>query len=90
MNTVSKFLYVVLVNFALMATFLPMVGIVVTTSPNFNLYSSVVFPAASNPVNQRKSMTSCKNNAHNFEIAQFVKFNFPFFTIHSSQKLDSK
>ena len=28
---------------------LPMVGMVVTTSPNFNLYNIVVFPAASRP-----------------------------------------
>ena len=28
---------------------LPIVGIVVTTSPNFNLYKMVVFPAASRP-----------------------------------------
>ena len=27
----------------------PIVGIVVTTSPNFNLYRIVVFPAASSP-----------------------------------------
>ena len=29
--------------------FLPMVGIVVTISPNLSLYRMVVFPAASNP-----------------------------------------
>ena len=28
---------------------LPIVGIVVTISPSFNLYKIVVFPAASNP-----------------------------------------
>jgi len=27
----------------------PIVGMVVTTSPNFNWYSTVVFPAASSP-----------------------------------------
>jgi len=29
--------------------YLPIVGIVVTISPSFNLYNIVVFPAASNP-----------------------------------------
>ena len=37
----------------------PIVGIVVTTSPNFNLYKIVVFPAASRPtkmVNEKLSL----------------------------------
>ena len=33
---------------------LPIVGIVVTTSPNFNLYKIVVFPAASRPTRDKK------------------------------------
>lgn len=32
---------------------LPMVGIVVTISPNFNLYKMVVFPAASSPTEKK-------------------------------------
>ena len=34
---------------------LPIVGIVVTISPNFNLYNIVVFPAASRPTKQKNS-----------------------------------
>ena len=33
---------------------LPIVGIVVTISPNFNLYRMVVFPAASSPTENKQ------------------------------------
>src|SRR5690349_14255579 len=35
--------------YSTVSTLKPMVGIVVTTSPSFNLYNMVVLPAASNP-----------------------------------------
>eukprot|EP00732_Lithocolla_globosa_P003698 Lithocolla_globosa_v1_NODE_3071_length_1772_cov_4.612922.p2 type:complete len:107 gc:universal NODE_3071_length_1772_cov_4.612922:1433-1753(+) len=39
------------------STLNPIVGIVVTTSPSFNLYKMLVFPAASSPT--IKILTSC-------------------------------
>ena len=34
-----------------------MVGIVVTISPNFNLYKMVVFPAASSPTEKNRTLS---------------------------------
>lgn len=36
---------------------LPIVGIVVTISPSFNLYKIVVFPAASSPTKKKNTNT---------------------------------
>ena len=44
---------------------LPMVGMVVTISPSFNLYKIVVFPAASRPTEKRKKKSS--NSRQNYQ-----------------------
>jgi hypothetical protein len=43
---------------------LPIVGIVVTISPSFNLYRMVVLPAASSPTTRREEQPSAAANTH--------------------------
>ena len=58
----------------------PIVGIVVTTSPNFNLYRIVVFPAASSPTKWEKNrlITSYYRKEMCCRCAQTLKFRLGY------------